>query len=284
VDIEEFTELTFEVEAGVASVVLNRPERRNAWSGRMATEYRWALYHAHTRDDVRVVVVSGAGGDFCVGADSKLLNSIADGNGSYSPEQLPLPPFPDDTPEALRRNHAYPLTISTPVIAAVAGACAGAGFLLATYTDVRIAAHDARITTSFAKLGLPAEYGLGWLLPRMIGISNSVDLLYSSRIVDGEEAVRLGWAQRSCVAEDLLDRALEGARTLARQSSGESLRMMKRQLFIDSAGEFGEAYARSVADMNEALSGPDFAEGLAALRERRPTDFLSARRKPGEHV
>ena len=81
-EIEEFTELTVDVEAGVASVVLNRPERRNAWSGRMAVEYRWALYHAHTRDDIRVVVVSGAGGDFCVGADSKLLNSIADGNGS----------------------------------------------------------------------------------------------------------------------------------------------------------------------------------------------------------
>lgn len=283
-EIEEFTELAFEVDSGVASVVLNRPERRNAWSGRMAVEYRWALYHAHTRDDIRVVVVSGAGGDFCVGADSKLLNSIADGNGKYSPERLPLPPFPEGTPETLRRNHAYPLTISTPVVAAISGACAGAGFLVATYTDARIAAHDARITTSFAKLGLPAEYGLGWLLPRMIGMPNAIDLLYSSRIIDGDEAVRLGWAKRSCGADDLLDGALDVARTLARQSSGESLRMMKRQLFIDSTGPFDEAYARSVADMNEALTGPDFAEGLAALREGRPTDFLRARRKPGEHV
>jgi enoyl-CoA hydratase/carnithine racemase len=284
VEIEEFTELTFEADSGVASVVLNRPERRNAWGGRMAAEYRWALYHAHTRDDIRVVVVSGAGGNFCVGADSKLLNSIADGNGKYSPEQIPLPPFPDGTPETLRRNHAYPLTISTPVIAAVSGACAGAGFLIATYTDIRIAARDARITTSFAKLGLPAEYGLGWLLPRIIGISNAIDLLYSSRIIHGDEAVRLGWAQRSYAAQDLLDGALDIARTLARQSSGESLRMMKRQLFIDSICAFDEAYARSVADMNDALSGPDFAEGLAALREGRPTDFLSARTRPDEHV
>ena len=85
--------------------------------------------------------------------------------------------------------------------------------------------------------------------------------------------------------QDLVDRALRDmARTLARHSSGESLRMMKRQLFIDATGEFGEAYARSVADMNEALTGPDFAEGLAALREGRPTDFLSARSQPGEHV
>lgn len=283
-EIEEFTELAFEVDSGVASVVLNRPERRNAWSGRMAVEYRWALHHAHTRDDIRVVVISGADGDFCVGADSNLLSSIADQNGKYSPERLPLPPFPDDTPETLRRNHAYPLTISIPVIAAVSGACAGAGFLVATYTDARIVARDARITTSFAKLGLPAEYGLGWLLPRMIGLPNSIDLLYTSRIIGGDEAVRLGWAQRSCGAEDLLDGTLDVARTLARQSSGESLRMMKRQLFIDSTSAFGEAYARSVADMNEALTGPDLTEGLSALREGRPTDFLRARRKPGEHV
>ncbi len=283
-DIDEFTEISVDVDSGVASVVLNRPERRNAWSGRMAVEYRWALYHAHTRDDIRVVVVSGAGGDFCVGADAKLLNSIADGNGQYAPEQLPLPPFPEDTPEALRRNHAYPLTISTPVIAAVSGACAGAGFLVATYTDARIAAHDARITTSFAKLGLPAEYGLGWLLPRMIGVPNAVDLLYSSRIIGGDEAVRLGWAQRSCGAQDLAGGVRDIAHTLAQHSSGESLRMMKRQVFIDANGPFGDAYVRSVADMNEALTGPDFAEGLAALREGRPTNFLRWRSQPGEHL
>jgi enoyl-CoA hydratase/carnithine racemase len=279
VEIDEFTELAVEVDSGVASVVLNRPERRNAWGGRMAVEYRWALHHAHTRDDIRVVVVSGAGGDFCVGADSNLLSSIADGNGKYSPERLPLPPFPDGTPETLHHNHSYPLTISAPVIAAVSGGCAGVGFLVATYADLRIAARDARITTSFAKLGLPAEYGLGWLLPRTIGMSNAIDLLYSSRIIDGDEAVRLGWAQRSYAASELLDGALDLARSLARHSSAESLRMMKRQMFIDSTGSFGDAYIRSVNDMNEALGGPDFAEGLAALREGRPTDFLRATRE-----
>ncbi|MDG4668084.1 enoyl-CoA hydratase-related protein [Mycobacterium sp. 236(2023)] len=279
-EIEEFTELTFDVDSGVACVVLNRPDRRNAWSGRMAVEYRWALHHAHTRDDVRVVVLSGAGGDFCVGADSGLLGSIADGDGRYQPERLPLPPFPADTPESLRRNHAYPLTLSTPVIAAVTGACAGAGFVLATYVDARIVATDARITTSFAKLGLPAEYGMGWLLPRMIGIPNAADLLYSARVIDGEESVRLGWAQRCWAADEVVDQALSMARKLAIESSSESLRMMKRQLFIDSAGPFGDAYTRSVNDMNTALAGTDIAEGLAALRERRATDFLTVRESP----
>jgi enoyl-CoA hydratase/carnithine racemase len=274
VDIEDFTEITVEVEAGVALVTLNRPDRRNAWTGRMAVEYRWALHHAHTRADVRVVVVTGAGGDFCVGADSRLLGSISSGGGTYVPEKLPLPPYPEGTPEEMRRNHAYSLAVSTPVIAAISGVCAGAGFVVATYADMRFAAHGSRITTSFAKLGLPAEYGIGWLLPRMVGVPNALRLLYAAEVLDAPETAQLGWVQRCHEPAELLERTLAFARSLARGSSGESLRMMKRQVFSDAAGGFGEAYTRSVDDMNAALRHPDIKEGLAALRERRPTDFL----------
>jgi enoyl-CoA hydratase/carnithine racemase len=276
VDIEDFTEITVDVEAGVALVTLNRPDRRNAWSGRMAVEYRWALHHAHTRTDVRVVVVTGAGGDFCVGADSRTLGSISSGGGAYAREKLPLPPYPDGTPEEMRRNHAYPLAVSTPVIAAIDGACAGAGFVVATYADLRFASHGSRITTSFAKLGLPAEYGMGWLLPRMVGIPNALQLLYAADVLDAPEAARLGWVQQCHEPAELLERTLTLARSLARGSSGESMRMMKRQVFSDAAGGFGEAYTRSVDDMNAALRHPDMKEGLAALRDRRPTDFLGS--------
>ncbi|MFC4948293.1 enoyl-CoA hydratase-related protein [Pseudonocardia sp. GCM10023141] len=276
-EIEQFTELTVAVEAGVALVTLNRPDRRNAWSGRMAVEYRWALHHAHTRPDVRVVVLTGAGGDFCVGADARALGSIASQQGSYAPERLPLPPYPDGTPDDMRRNHAYPLAISTPVVAAIDGACAGAGFVLATYCDLRLAAHGSRITTSFARLGLPAEYGMGWLLPRMVGIPNALQLLYAADVLDAAEAARLGWVQRCHEPGELLEQALAFARALARGSSGESLRVMKRQVFADAAGGFGAAYSRSVEDMDAALRHPDMKEGLAALRERRPADFLRER-------
>jgi len=274
-DIEEFTELEVSIEAGVAVVKLNRPDRRNAWSGRMAVEYRWALHHAHTRSDVRVVVLTGAGGDFCVGADSRALDAISADRGRYAAEPLPLPPYPEGTPDELRHNHAYPLTIATPVIAALTGACAGAGFVLASYADLRFAAGDCRITTSFAKLGLPAEYGIGWLLPRMVGLPAALELLYTARVLDGAEAARLGWVQRCHEPGEVLARAVEFAADLARGSSAESLRVMKRQVFVDATLDFGTAYARSVADMNAALRHPDLREGLAALRERRPTDFLA---------
>ncbi len=275
-NIADFTELTVDIDAGVALVTLNRPDRRNAWNGRMAVEYRWALHHAHTHSGVRVVVLTGAGGDFCVGADSRALDAIAGDGGRYRTERLPLPPYPEGTPASMQRNHAFPLAIRTPVIAAICGACAGAGFVLASYADLRFAAHGSRITTSFAKLGLPAEYGMGWLLPRMVGIPNALELLYTARVIDAPEAARLGWVQRCYPRTELLAQTVNFARELANHSSGESLRMMKRQVFVDAATGFDVAYQRSVDDMNAALRHRDIGEGLAAVREHRRPNFLRA--------
>jgi enoyl-CoA hydratase/carnithine racemase len=272
VQLSEFAELGYAVADGVATVTLNAPERRNAWSGRMAVEYRWALHHADLDPAVRVVVLTGAGRDFCAGAHAEALDRITGDGGSYSPEKLPLPAYPDAAPEGMRRNHLAPLLVSTPVVAALHGACAGAGFVLATYADFRFAAPDARITTAFARLGLPAEYGIGWLLPRQIGLANAAQLLYTAEVCDGERARQLGWVQQ--VSDDVLATAHEFARNLARHSSGESLRTMKRQLMVDAWGSFDDAYTRSVDDMNAALRHPDMREGLAALREKRPPDFL----------
>lgn len=274
---EEFSELTYQVADGVATVTLNRPDRRNTWNGRTAAEYRWALHHAHTDPGARVVVLTGAG-DFCAGADTGRLSRISAGGGDYSREKAPgkveLPPWPDGAPEGLCRNHLAPLLVSTPVIAALTGACAGAGFVLATYADLRFAAADAKITTSFAQLGLPAEYGIGWMLPRQVGVPNSLEMLYTAQVYDGEQARALGWVQRVYPAAELLERTHEFASALARGSSGESLRTMKRQVLIDAAGALDTAYTRSVADMNAALTHPDLAEGLAARTQRRPTNFL----------
>lgn len=271
---EDFAEIGYVAADGVATVTLSKPERRNAWSGRMAAEYRWALHHADTDPAVRVVVLTGAGTDFCAGAHAEALDSITGDGGTYVKEKLPLPPYPDGAPEHLRRNHLVPLLVSTPVVAAIRGACAGAGFVLATYCDLRFVAADAKVTTSFARLGLPAEFGIGWLLPRMVGLPNAAELLYTAEVCDGDRLRELGWAQRVQPADDVLDAALTFARDLARGSSGESLRMMKRQIMVDAWGSFDAAYTRSVEDMNAALRHPDMKEGLAALKERRPTDFL----------
>jgi enoyl-CoA hydratase/carnithine racemase len=273
----DFTELTYEVEAGVALVTLNRPDRRNAWSGPMALEYRWALHHAHTDPQARVVVVAGAGDHFCVGADSGALADIAEaGSGLPQEAAAELPPWPDGTPDGMRHNHTVALAISTPVIAALHGGCAGAGIVLATYADLRFAAAGARIATSFARLGLPAEYGTGWVLPRLMGTANAAQFLYHGGTVTAEDARRLGFVQRVLPDDELLAVTLEYARRLARESSPESLRTMKRALFVDAAGDLDTAYRRAVEDMNAALRHQDLKEGLAALKERRATNFLAS--------
>ena len=272
----EFTEVRYEVEAGVALVTLDRADRRNAWSGAMAIEWRWALHHAHSDPNVRVVVLTGAGDHFCVGADTASLSRIADAGGFYDKPPPAAPPWPDDVPAGLCHNHAAAMTVSTPVIAALHGACAGAGVVIVSYADLRFAASGARIATSFARLGLPAEYGIGWVLPRLMGTANAARFLYSAGPISAEEAERLGFVQQVLPDEDLLPATLDYARRLARESSGESLRTMKRALFLDAAGEFDTAYRRSVEDMNAALAHPDLKEGLAAFKERRPPDFLGS--------
>jgi enoyl-CoA hydratase/carnithine racemase len=272
---DDFTQLTYHAERGVALVTLNRPDRRNAWSGPMAVEYRWALHHAHIDPDVRVVVLTGAGADFCAGADTGALDTMTRQGGHYERAKADLPPYPEGAPSWVRHNHTFPLAVSTPIIAAINGACAGAGFVLATYADLRFASTTARIATAFASLGLPAEYGIGWMLPRIVGVPNALRLLWDATPRSAAEAQQLGWVQEVYPAEALIDRSLDLAGRLARESSGASLSTMKRQVYLGAAGDLDQAYRRSVEDMDSALRAPDIREGLAARREHRAPDFLS---------
>jgi enoyl-CoA hydratase/carnithine racemase len=270
----DFTRMELTVEAGVGTITLNRPERRNAWAGRTALEYRWALHWCHVDQNVRAVVLTGDQ-DFCVGADASLLDSIGENGGGYTVGDVELPEFPEGTPPQLRHNHLYPLTVSTPVIAAIRGGCAGAGFLVATYADIRFADRDAKIASSFASLGLPAEYGSGWLLPRIVGLANAAQLLYTPGAISAERAASLGWVQHVSQPGEVVADAVAYARALASGSSAQSLRTMKRQLFIDSMFDLDQAYRRSVSDMNEALQSIDFKEGVRALRAKEKPNFLS---------
>jgi enoyl-CoA hydratase/carnithine racemase len=272
-DPAQFEQLAYSVTDHVATVTLCRPARRNAWTGRMAIEYRWALHAAEQDPDVGAIVVTGAGEAFCVGADMEILEEINDAGGAYQRQLGELPPFPDDAPQGMRHNHTYPLALSKPVVAALNGPCAGAGFVLACFADFRISVDRNKITPSFAGLGLPAEYGLAWTLSRIVGLQNALEILLVNPIMSADEALGLGFVRRAWPADGFTERVQEFAGSMARHSSPTALRVMKRQVYVDAQGDLETAYVRAVEDMNRMVREPDFATGLAATRENRRADF-----------
>ena len=270
----ELKVVRYEVDGGVALVTLNRPDRLNAWTGRMHTEYRWVLAEAERDNAVRIIVVTGAGRAFCAGADTAALDGHVE-RGTYDAgvdtATLATPGY-GVRPE-FDHSFAFHYGIPKPVVAAINGPAAGVGLVLACYCDVRYAAAGAKLTTSNGRLGLPAEYGLSWVLPRLVGIGHAADLLFSSRVVLSEEAEGIGRVTRVHPVGDLLPATLDYARTIAAEISPSSLRESKRQLYADLHGDVGSAVAESERLLERMATEPDFREGVAAWQEKRPPRF-----------
>jgi enoyl-CoA hydratase/carnithine racemase len=268
----------YEVGDGVGVVTLSRPDRLNAWTSRMEQELRWCMATADDDPDVRVIVLTGDGRGFCAGADAQALDSLA-GGARYG-EVLGRPPseVPEVTPGTgvrpdFEHGFSWMLGLRKPVIAAVNGPAAGVGFVLLCFADIRFAAAGAKITTSFARLGLPAEHGVSWLLPRLIGAGRAADLLFSSRVVLAEEAERMGLVSAVHPPEQLLPATLDYARRMAAECSPSSLLTLKRQLWGDLLGDLDTAATQARKRMFEMFGEPDFKEGAAALTEKRAPQF-----------
>jgi enoyl-CoA hydratase/carnithine racemase len=165
------------------------------------------------------------------------------------------------------------LGMAKPVVAAVNGAAAGVGFVLMCFADIRFAAAGAKLTTSFARLGLPAEHGISWLLPRLIGAGRAADLLYSSRVVLAEEAEAIGLVNRVVPGDQLIDVTVDYARAIAAECAPSSLQTIKRQLWGDQLDPLSSSWQEASELMLSMLRGEDFAEGVAAYKERRPPRF-----------
>ena len=263
----------YDVHDAIATITLDRPDRLNAWTGRMHAEYRALLARAADDADVRVIVVTGAGRGFCAGADSRALEGHVE-RGGYDAglgEDVAMPGY-GVRPE-FDADFAYQFGIPKPIIAAINGAAAGVGLVLACYCDLRFAARGAKLTTSHGKLGLPAEYGLSWLLPRLVGVTRAADILLSSRVVLAEEAEQLGLVNRTLDPDELLPFTYEYARQLATVVAPSSLAATKLQLYRDLHGDVATSVGDASARMAEMMQGPDFAEGVAALTEKRPPRF-----------
>ncbi len=264
---------TYEVDGGVALVTLQRPDRLNAWTRRMEVEYRAALAEADDDPEVRVAVVTGAGRGFCAGADTEALGGIVE-SGEYGEGEREAMPTPGHGVRAdFDHAHSYTFGLQKPLIAAINGPAAGVGFVLACFADIRFAAAGAKLTTSFGRLGLPAEHGVSWVLPRLVGVARAADLLLSSRVILAEEAERIGLVNAVLPADELLPHTLAYAKRMATEISPWSLLTLKRQLYADQLRSLDEAATDAESLMMQSFGTPDFKEGVAALREKRSPSF-----------
>src|SRR4051812_7439343 len=246
----------------VLLLTLNRPDRLNAWTDELEDRYYGLLEEADADPEVRAIVVTGAGRGFCAGADMELLQQIGEASGDLERPARPKP-------------RSYPLTLGTPLIAAVNGAAAGLGLVEALYCDLRFATPQAKLTTAFVRRGLIAEYGIAWLLPRLVGPSRALDLLLSGRVVLGEEALRLGLVDRLSPRESIVEDAVAYAQELGRHSSPASMATIKAQVQADLDRSFAEAVTAADELMLESFRRPDVAEGVRSYVEQRPPAFPS---------
>ena len=249
-----------EQRGAVLVLTFNRPRVLNAWTNELEDQYYDLLAAADEDPGVRAIVVTGSGRGFCSGADLGNLKNV----GGVSESDLVRP-----------RDRDFPTTIRKPLIAAVNGVAAGLGMVEALYCDVRFGSSAARFTTAFARRGLIAEYGISWMLPRLVGHSRAVDLLLSSRMVDADEAYRIGLIDHLVTGGDVLDAAIAYAEDIAANCSPTSLSVIKSQMSADAHSTFTDSARRAESLMLNAFHGPDVVEGVNSHLEHRAPNFPS---------
>jgi len=280
--MSEQHDVLYEVRERIAVVTLNRPERLNAYTGALAASLKRAVAAANGDSAVRVIVITGAGRGFCAGADMDVLSGHVRSDGSTaaadSDEDLDSrfrttlgPDLSFDFKDAGR--FGYFVKTRKPVIAAINGPVAGIGLVMALYADIRFAAENAAFTTSFAQRGLIAEHGISWLLPRLVGQANALDLLFSARKIGAAEAKVMGLVNQIFGQEAFLEDVLAYARMLAETVSPRSMAIMKAQVWKANFENFNEALEVADEEMKASLANSEFTEGVAHFLEKRPPKF-----------
>lgn len=263
-------------EDGVATVRFNRPGRGNSWTSRMNQEYRWIMARLDADPAARVIVLTGAGKQFCVGADFKALDFYAEEERDYV-KTVKADAW-DQPGHGVRPEYDHELVwhwgLKKPVIAAINGACAGIAVAIAGFCDLRYAVAGAKLTTAAARLGLPAEYGMAWLLPRLMGMTAAADVLITGRVFLAEEAQRMGFLNDVFASEDFDRRIAEIARSIALTVSPQAALTTKRQLYAElMESDVGKCVDESKRLIGELMRLDDYKEGVAAMSERRPPRF-----------
>jgi enoyl-CoA hydratase/carnithine racemase len=263
------TDILFETRGRVALITLARPQALNALTYAMLAEIRRLTARAEADPEVTAICFTGEGRGFCSGIDAEVLRQTTQAGRAGGGEVAADAPASRDPPGVF----SYLPQVAKPVISAVNGVAAGAGFVLAMMSDLRFGSENSSFTTIFSKRGLIAEHGTSWALPRIVGPSRALDLLWSSRRVDAAEALRIGLIDRLVPAEGLIDAVVEYADKLASEISPRAIAVIKSQVYRHLSEAALPALEDSQRLMDDALKHPDAREGAMALIERRAPNF-----------
>ncbi len=263
----------YEVADRICTITLNRPDKLNAWTRQMHLDLRDAMQNAGGDENVRAIILTGAGRGFCAGADMGGLQAIGAG-GAVDRTASTHDDLPGGSALAeFRMHYSYFPKIPKFIIAAINGPAAGLGFVIPLYADLRFAGESAVFTTAFAQRGLIAEHGVSWLLPRLIGLPAALDLLCSARKFRAPEALSLGLVSRVIPDDKLLAETRAYARLMADTVSPRSVTVMKRQIWEAEFQTLSEATVQANHEMELSFQTADFKEGVAHFLEKRAARF-----------
>jgi len=256
-------ELLFEKSGPIAVITLNRPEKLNAFHNVMLADWAEALRECQADESVAAVVLTGSGRAFCSGGDLGTMGDVGGNAALYIGDYL--------------RNHVHPVAravdaLQKPYLCAVNGVATGAGMDMALMTDIRYAARSARFAESYIKVGLIPGDGGAFLLPRLVGLSKALELLWTGEFVEAEEAQRLGIVSKVCDDDKLMDEVMALAQRLA-DGPRLAIRLMKQAVYRSLQLDFLAALDNVAGPMGVAFNSEDHREAVRAFAEKRPPHF-----------
>lgn len=261
-------QLLCRIDDAVATITLNRPEKRNALSNEMTPALRQTLLRVATAPEVRCIVVTGAGAAFCAGGDVSGMG--ADNRGSVEPGS-----HENAVAELIRRQETLTLRLyelGKPTIAALSGPAAGAGFALALACDLRIATRSAFITTAFANIGLPGDYGGSWLLTQLVGPAKAKELYFTSPKLSADECLALGIVNEVVDDDNFRERVSTLARTIA-EGPSVALGYMKANINAALTGDLKTCLATEADQTIHCMDTDDHAQAVQSFLAKRTPKF-----------
>jgi enoyl-CoA hydratase/carnithine racemase len=262
--------VTYAVADGVATITMNRAAKRNALNVDLAVGVREAMLRAAADQEARVIVLTGVEKSFCVGADMSDRGGL---DSKTERGQMILWRFDPTQRGDYQTSYGFFPTIPKPIIAAINGAVAGVGLTYACFSDIRFAADDAIFTTAFVRRGVTGEFGMAWILTRLVGHTHASELLLSGRRFDAQEAKAIGLVSRVYPRSELAEATHAYAREMAQWCSPIAMKTHKRELWEAPLTSLGEANQLFKAHNEICIATGDPAEGAASFLEKRPPRF-----------